>query len=132
MNTRVFACLLVLSISGTATVESLAQTTNQLANSPHRLKEVLQKIGEGPQARVLITLNSGTKLKGYIIAVGDNSFDLADRTTQKNVTISFADVKEIKQQKPFRHTDDGVVPILAAVGIFLFAIVVYAISDRDG
>ncbi|HMH43089.1 MAG TPA: hypothetical protein VK557_06375 [Pyrinomonadaceae bacterium] len=51
------------------------------------VKRNVARLGVGSKARATITLNNGTKVKGYVYTAGDDDFVIRDRKTDAATTI---------------------------------------------
>ena len=93
---------------------SLARTT-QGEQKAARVKADVAKRGTGEKARVVVKLQDGSKLKGYVSQAGDDSFTLTDTKSGQTRTLSYSDVAQVK--KP------GGLPLGAKIGIGMGALV---------
>jgi hypothetical protein len=53
------------------------------------------KVGQGPRARVEITLRDNTKLKGYVSETKADTFTVTDSRTGVARSVAYADVQEV-------------------------------------
>ena len=60
-----------------------------------QVKQNIQRLGVGQEARVRVKLNDRTVLGGYVSQVGADSFTLIERKTNATVTVPYAQVKQI-------------------------------------
>ncbi len=74
------------------------KTDNTLRNTEHAKKSVA-KLGVGSKARATITLNDGSKVKGYVYSAGDEDFVIRDRKTDASTTVKYADVKSVDDNR---------------------------------
>ncbi len=74
------------------------KTDNTLRNIEHAKKSVA-KLGVGSKARATITLNDGSKVKGYVYSAGDEDFVIRDRKTDAATTVKYADVKSVDDNR---------------------------------
>ncbi len=74
------------------------KTDNALRNIEHAKKSVA-KLGVGSKARATITLNDGSKVKGYVYSAGDEDFVIRDRKTDASTTVKYADVKSVDDNR---------------------------------
>ena len=91
--------LLTLLIILTPIAHVAAQTA---ANLEHAKKNVA-KLGVGSKAKATITLNNGTKVKGYVYSAGDEDFVVRDSKTDSPTTIRYADVKNVDDNRGHRN-----------------------------
>jgi hypothetical protein len=76
-----------------------AQTQTDLEKS----RKNVAKLGVGSKAKATITLNSGTKVKGYVYSAGDEDFVIRDSKTDAATTIRYADVKNVDDNRGHRN-----------------------------
>jgi hypothetical protein len=81
-----------------ATQTFAQKTDNTLRNIDHAKKSVA-KLGVGSKARATITLNDGSKVKGYVYSAGDEDFVIRDRKTDAPTTVKYADVKSVDDNR---------------------------------
>jgi hypothetical protein len=94
---RILIIVLAVAIAGTSSGlhSSLAQTSVNADAVKARTK--VDQIGTGSNARVEVKLKDGSKAKGYINAINDNSFTVTDSKTGVTATIAYTDVVEVKK-----------------------------------
>ena len=88
------ASLFALSASSSATTR--AQSATEVATA-QKARTSATRLGVNPDRRVEVKLRDKTKLKGYISAVGQDSFTITDARSGASQTVAFADVSEIKK-----------------------------------
>src|SRR6266511_1554009 len=76
-----------------------AQNTGKQATTVEHLRTRIAKLGVGSKARATITLNDGTKVKGYVYSTADEDFVIRDRKTDAPTTVRYADVKKIDDNR---------------------------------
>ena len=72
------------------------QEQTKEAKQAARAKDQVQKRGSGEQSRVQVSLRDGTKVKGYISKVEEDSFEVTDRKSGRVVAINYKDVDKVK------------------------------------
>jgi uncharacterized protein (DUF58 family) len=88
--------LVVLLIYTASAAPALAQTVaGQQATFTEQVKQNIQRLGVGQEARVRVKLNNGTVLVGYVSQAGADSFTLIERRTNAPTTIQYAQVRQI-------------------------------------
>ena len=92
-----------------------AQTQNNLEKS----KKNVAKLGVGSKARATITLNDGSKVKGYVYSAGDEEFVVRDRKTDSPTTIRYADVKNVDDNRGHRNAMLAAIIVGAGAAITL-------------
>ena len=90
-------CLVGLSLVGS---NSYAVFARQTADKDlEKIKADVQKTGTGAKnAKVVVNLKNGIKLKGYLSQILDDSFDITDPKTGQPTTIPYRDVAKVKRQ----------------------------------
>jgi len=93
------SCLLSLLLILAPLVQVAAQTQTNLEKS----KKNVAKLGVGSKAKATITLNDGSKVKGYVYSAGDEDFVIRNRDTDAPTTIRYADVKNVDDNRGHRN-----------------------------
>jgi hypothetical protein len=79
---------------------SRLSVVGQTQKSPvEKARSQVAKLGVGSKARGTITLNDGTKVKGYVYSAGDEDFIIRDRKTDSPTTVRYADVKSVDDNR---------------------------------
>src|ERR1044072_3012674 len=78
-------------------VSRVAAQASQMTGAQAKI-EVAQ-LGLGEKARATITLQNGTKVKGYVSRADENDFVIRDRKTGTPTTISYADVAKVQKNR---------------------------------
>ena len=87
----------------------------QTQKSPaEKTRSQVAKLGVGSKSRATITLNDGTKVKGYVYSAGDEDFVIRDRKTDIPTTVRYADVKSVDDNRG--HSVARNVLIIAGIG----------------
>jgi len=73
-------------------------TEKQTPEAAHasKVKRQIEKRGIGVQAKVKITLQDQTEVKGYVSRIDEISFQLTDKKTGKASTIPYASVDRVR------------------------------------
>ncbi len=69
----------------------------EVTQSAEKARAAVQKLGAGPQRRVEVKLQDGTRLRGSISAAGEDTFTLTDAKTGAPRTLAYADVARVKE-----------------------------------
>lgn len=72
-----------------------ADTLTKEAKNAAKLKARIVKLGTRKDPRVKVTLKDGTKLKGQVSEIGENSFTLTDPETGTSTTVPYANAKQV-------------------------------------
>ena len=75
----------------------------QKTDSIEHARRSVAKLGVGSKATATITLNNGTKVKGYVYSAGDEDFVMHDRKTDAPTTVRYADVKSVDDNRGHRN-----------------------------
>lgn len=114
------SCLLTLLLM----LAPLAQVAAQTQKNLERAKKNVAKLGVGSNAKAIITLNDGTKVKGYVDSAGDDDFVIRDSKTDSPTTVRYADVKSVDDNRRNAKMGSLLIGIgAAAVGAALFAVI---------
>ncbi len=124
MLRKAFAILLsgILVSTAFGFQAAYAQTGKEVQTAEKTRVGIL-KLGIGKDARVEVRLQDNSKLKGYVSAVGEDSFTIADHKTGASSTVAYSDVTKVKGNNDSTRTK---VIIGAAVAIGI-GIVLYTI-----
>lgn len=61
-----------------------------------KVKANIAKLGTGKDAKIQVKLKDGTKLRGYISQINENSFLLVDEKTNISAEILYPNAKQVK------------------------------------
>ncbi|MDQ3710597.1 MAG: hypothetical protein M3388_00015 [Acidobacteriota bacterium] len=85
---------LMLLFTNLQSINAQTSTGNNAAVS--KIKANVTKRGTGEKARVNVKMLNGTKMKGFISQIGDDSFTLTDSKTKQTSTLAYSDVAQVK------------------------------------
>ena len=124
MFKRTFAVLISgVILATTFTFQSVqAQGGNSDAAAKSRLK--VEKLGVGPNARVEVKLQDGSKLKGYVSATDQDSFTVTDRKTGATSVGRYTEVSEVKKPGGGLSTKSWIIFGAVAAGVVVTWIIV--------
>ena len=86
---------LLLNLVG-ARVAYAGSKEDKQARFAEKVKAGVVKLGTGESARVKIKLRDGTKLEGYLSAVGDDDFTVTNAKTGVATVVAYPQVKSAK------------------------------------
>ena len=114
------SCLLslLLLLTPIAQVFAAGQKTDNLEH----VKRSVAKLGVGSKARATITLNNGTKVKGYVYRAGDEDLVMRDRKTDAATTIRYADVKNVDDNRGHRNAMLAVIFVAIGAAVTIAAV----------
>ena len=101
---------------------AVAQQDKQPLNEQIKIK--IAKLGIGEKAKATITMNDGTKTKGYVSRAGDDDFVMRDRKTDAATTIRYADVLKAESHRGHSTARNIAIGVGIGVGAFLAAIAI--------
>ena len=110
--------VLNLSLSTFALAETKAEKEAKFAQ---KVKTEVTKLGVGTEAKVEVKLKDGTKLKGYISNIGEESFSVTNEKTGAITEVPYPNAKQVKGN----NLSTGM-EIAIGLGIFFGAIFAYA------
>ena len=101
------------------------------AQFAEKVKANIAKLGTGKDARVEVKLKDGTKLKGYISQINDNSFVVVNDTTGASTEIPYPNTKQVKGNNLSTGAKIAIgIGIGVGVGILIVYLVLrYGIND---
>ncbi len=108
--------LINLSLSATAFAETKEEKEAKFAE---KVKINITKLGTGKEAKVQVKLQDGTKLKGFISKISENSFAVSNETTGLETEVPYPNANQVKG-KNFSTGDK----IWIAVGITAVVLIV--------
>ncbi|HKO63371.1 MAG TPA: hypothetical protein VJV03_19565 [Pyrinomonadaceae bacterium] len=87
-----------------------------------KVRDSINKLGIGEDARIEVKLRNKTKLKGYISEAGPHSFVIIDKKTNAASTVTYAQVAQVKGNNLSRAAEIalGVGVILIPIAVVLF------------
>lgn len=85
--------ILNLSLSAVAFAETKAEKEAKFAD---KVKVNVTKLGTGTEAKIQVKLKDGTKLKGYVSQINENSFVVTDEKTGVATEIPYPNAKQVK------------------------------------
>jgi hypothetical protein len=77
----------------------IAHVAAQTQTNLEKAKKNVARLGVGSKAKTTITLNDGSKVKGYVHSAGDDDFVIRDKNTDTPTTIRYADVKNVDDNR---------------------------------
>jgi hypothetical protein len=93
------SCLLTLLLLLAPIAHVIGQTQTNLDH----VKKNVAKLGVGSKAKATITLNDGSKVKGYVYNAGDDDFVIHNTKTDAPTTVRYADVKNVDDNRGHRN-----------------------------
>lgn len=93
-----------------------------------KVRSEITKLGTGTNARIKVKLLDGTKLKGYVSEVNEDSFTVLNDKTNTTTQILYSQAKQVKGKNNLTGTVIGVAIVIALiVGLF-----VLTLAKEDG
>ena len=92
-----------------------------------KVKAGIIKLGTGTDARIEVKLRDNTKLKGYIVEAGDESFVIADEKTGTTSRVTYSQVKRVKGNNLSKAVE-----IAIGVGVILLPILIVVLLVSKG
>ena len=111
-----------LLLIGLCAQPALASTPGTQQPTIEQVKIQVAKLGIGARAKATITLNNGTKIKGYIARADDDGFVLRDRKTDAPTTIRYADVTRVQANKGHSMARNVAIGVGIGVGAVVLAL----------
>ncbi|MBX7172635.1 MAG: hypothetical protein K1X72_16825 [Pyrinomonadaceae bacterium] len=114
--------VLNLSFSSVAFAETKADKEAKFAE---KVKTEIAKFGTGTEAKIQVKLKDGTKLKGYISQINENSFVVVDEKTGNQTEVPYPQTKQVKGN----NLSTGV---KIAIGVVIAIVVLALIGGYGG
>ena len=114
--------VLNLSLSSVAFAETKPEKEAKFAE---KVKVNVTKLGMGTDAKIQVKLKDGTKLKGYISQINENSFVVTDEKTGVATEIPYPKAKQVKGNN---LSTGAAIAIFA--GTLLTIIIIFAIRGE--
>ena len=121
--------LTVLVINLSFSSVAFAETkTEKEAKFAQKVKTEITKLGTGTEAKIQVKLKDGTKLKGYVSNIGEESFSVTDDKTGALVEVPYPKAKQIKGN----NLNKGIkIAIGVGIAIAVIFVVGYALGNSE-
>lgn len=103
MKRLVYLLSLLLICTPAMRAFAAGQNSDQATSKIEKAKKNVAKLGVGSKAKATITLNDGSKVKGYVYSAGEEDFVIRDRKTDTPTTVRYAEVKSINDERGHRN-----------------------------
>ena len=103
MKKLVYLLSLLLICAPAMRAFAAGQNSDKAASKIEKVRKNVARLGVGSKAKATITLNDGSKVKGYVYSAGDEDFVIRDRKTDAPTTVKYADVKSINDERGHRN-----------------------------
>lgn len=133
MCKQVISILLIAFLANLTFVRTAcaATETEKTVRFAEKVKSNIVKLGTGKTALIKVKLKDKSKFEGYVSAVDEKTFTIADSKTNTVTTIEYSRVKSAKGKNLSTGAKIGIgVGIAAAVIIFLIYFVVVIEHDE--
>ena len=100
----------------------IAHVAAQTQTSLDHVKKNVAKLGVGSKAKATITLNNGTKVKGYVYSAADEDFVIRESKTDSPTTVRYADVKNLDDNRGHRNAKLAVIFVGIGAAVTLLAV----------
>ena len=100
----------------------IAQVAAQTQNNFEKARKNVSKLGVGSKAKATITLNDGSKVKGYVYSAGDQDFVIRDKKTDTPTTVRYEDVKNVDDERGHRNAKLAVLFVGIGAAVALVAV----------
>ena len=122
MNKFIYLLSLLLICAPAMRAFAAGQNNDKAAIQIQKAKKNVAKLGVGSKAKATITLNDGSKVKGYVYTVGDEDFVIRNRKTDAPTTVRYAEVKSVNDDRGHRNANLAALIVGAGAAITLAAI----------
>ena len=103
MKKLVYLLSLLLICAPAMRAFAAGQNSDKAASKIEKVRKNVARLGVGSKAKATITLNDGSKVKGYVYSAGGEDFVIRDRKTDAPTTVKYADVKSINDERGHRN-----------------------------
>lgn len=87
--------VLVINLALSSVVFAETKTEKE-AKFAQKVKAEITKLGTGTEAKIQVKLKDGTKLKGYISNISEESFSVTDKKTGVSTEVPYPNAKQVK------------------------------------
>jgi hypothetical protein len=122
MKRLVYLLSLLLICAPAMRTFAAGQSTDKATSRIEKTKKSVAKLGVGSKAKATITLNDGSKVKGYVYSAGDEDFVMRDRKTDAPTTIKYVDVKSVDDNRGHRYANMAVLFVVIGAAVTLAAV----------
>lgn len=114
-----------LSFSSVAFADTKIEKDAKFAQ---KVKTEITKLGTGTEAKIQVKLKDGTKLKGYVSNIGEESFSVTDEKTGASTEVPYPNAKQIKGN----NLNKGIkIAIGVGIAIAVIFVVGYALGNSE-
>ena len=104
-------------------VAAQSQKNDKSTKKIEKLKTEVAKLGTGKQARVEVTTANGSKVKGFVSQVNENSFVVTNESSGVTTEIQFSDVNKLAGRNMSTGTKIAIGFGIAAVALLLLVFI---------
>ena len=122
MKRLVYLLCLLLICAPAMRAFAAGQNIDKAASKIEKVKRSMAKVGVGSKARATITLNDGSKVKGYVYSAREEDFVIRNHKTDAPTTIKYAEVKSIDDDRGHRYAKMAVLFVGIGAAITLAAV----------
>ena len=130
MFKKTIAIALIAVVTCLSTRAPAQNETDRQAQAQQRkaasVKAKVRKIGVGERSVVRVKLKDGTQFAGYLSQIGNDSFSITDKATNKATSVSYGDVQSVKGKglsttaKVLIGVGIGIVIVVVAVAVSFY------------
>lgn len=115
--------LCVVILNHFFSTSALAQSTQDKdVKFTAKVKANIQKLGQGKDVRVQVKLKNGTKLKGYVDRINQDSFVVINDATGTSTEVAYSETRQVKGRDRYGvWTVIGVGTLAAMIAILIVA-----------
>ena len=124
----VFVGLFVLNVN---TTFIFAQTGTGDAVSAEKVKAEVQKRGTGDKKKVRVKMLNGSKIKGFISQIGEDSFTITHTKNGQQTVIAYRDVKNVEGSGMSGYVRAGLIAGAAAGATLLIIYFAFENATRN-
>lgn len=118
--------VLVLNLAFGSTAFGGTTNEEKAAKQAEKVKANVTKLGTGKDARVEVKLKDGTKLKGYVSQINENSFVVMNEKTATPTEVPYPNAKQVRG-----HNLSNGVKFAIAIGLIVGLIALLIVAGRS-
>ena len=120
MLKKMLSILLIGLVMNLAIVTAFAETKKE-KDLADKLKSEITKLGVGIDAKIQVKLKDGTKIKGYVLEIGNDQFVVINEKNSQATPIPYSQVKQAKGKSDKYYLVFGIIGIVALIVVIIVA-----------
>ena len=122
MLKRIISMSLIVLVMNLAVATVFAETKEEKdAKFAEKVKANITKLGTGTDAKIQVKLKDGTKLKGYVNQINENSFVVVNENAVTPTEIPYSQIRQVKGNNLSTGAKIAIGVAIAVVVIFILS-----------